>query len=455
VPYGEVNYSESVTGATLLYQQPITRQLEIEAVANYGYRVIDFVDKSDWVYDWFGKKVRMRRMPGEIDADATDQTNWQHGLYGRVLLRYRPHPQHSLRLSISPTYANRTGMERIKSNPNERDPLSAKRALATLISGFEWELNALPLASAPADLTERQVDRDYALQNTVLVKDYIYTSDTEEVIPGNVLRARNTNSHTFGVGDSVRLRVNEWLLVKASYELTTRFPRPDETFGDGRLIKANLELKPEISHNANLGPRLEIKKTSAGDFVLDTSGFLRQSDQLIVLLGNERSFSYQNVYAARALGVQGEVEWTAPGRYLNLQGSATYEDTRNDSGQGTFGAFDGDRIPSRPWLFGSWQAKLRFAKLFRPSDQLEPFYLGRYVHEYYRGWESQGLREFKQVVDAQTIHGAGITYSFRTDAVNASVTLEVHNLTDAKAYDFYGVQKPGRAFYAKVTGEFQ
>ena len=28
---------------------------------------------------------------------------------------------------------------------------------------------------------------------------------------------------------------------------------------------------------------------------------------------------------------------------------------------------------------------------------------------------------------------------------------EVHNLTDAKTYDFFGVPKPGRSTYFKVT----
>ena len=32
-----------------------------------------------------------------------------------------------------------------------------------------------------------------------------------------------------------------------------------------------------------------------------------------------------------------------------------------------------------------------------------------------------------------------------------SLTLELQNLTDAKAFDNFGVQRPGRAFYAKVT----
>jgi hypothetical protein len=70
-----------------------------------------------------------------------------------------------------------------------------------------------------------------------------------------------------------------------------RLPRPDEVFGSAALIQANLELEPEVSHNANLGPRVELRRTSLGDFTRDVNAFVRESDELIMLLGNElRSF---------------------------------------------------------------------------------------------------------------------------------------------------------------------
>ena len=83
---------------------------------------------------------------------------------------------------------------------------------------------------------------------------------------------------------------------------------------------------------------------------------------------------------------------------------------------------------------------------------LEPFYAGRYVHPFYRGWESQGLREFKQVVPAQLTHGIGISYTLRKPTP-LTATLEIQNLTDARVYDVFGSQRPGRAFSFKVTGE--
>jgi hypothetical protein len=87
------------------------------------------------------------------------------------------------------------------------------------------------------------------------------------------------------------------------------------------------------------------------------------------------------------------------------------------------------------------------------SDTLEPFYNGRYVHAFFRGWESQGLRQFKQVVDAQISHNAGVSWTVSRDVVRITSTVEVDNIANAKLFDNFGVQRPGRAFYVKVAGE--
>ncbi len=436
VPYGEVRYGERVFGATARYDVDLTPKVGLELIANYAHRTVDFVDKSAWVYDWYGRRIRERRVPGEISSDATDQTVWQNSAFGRALATWKVARQHTLRLALSPVYTTRTGVDRM-ADPMARDPLTAKRNLTTFVSGLEYELNLLG-------------DR---LSNILFVKDYLYHAAAEDPLPGRIFRAKETDSHTQGVGDSLRFRFAPWLYAKASYEFATRLPRPDEVFGNGVLILANLDLEPEVSHNANIGPRLEFRRTSFGDLTVDINAFLRDSDRLIVLLGNDRFYTYQNVYRSRGLGLENAVNWIAPGHFLSLDGSLTWQDVRNASTEGTFKDFEGDRIPNRPYLFGAWAARLRFEHLPGPDDTVEPFYYGRYVHEFYRGWESQGLRAFKQVVDSQLTHDLGVSWSVKRDIARVTSTFEIDNLTEAKVFDNYGVQRPGRALYLKITGE--
>ncbi len=437
VPYGEVHYGETVLGSTALYEVDLQPNLGLELVANYSHRATEFVDKSIWVYDWYGRRIRERRVPGEISSDATDQTEWQNSGFGRVAVSWRVTPQNVIRASVSPAYTTRTGDERIQADPNSRDPLTAKRNLFTAVGGVEYEANAFG---------ER-------LSNIVFVKGYYYSVAAEDPLPGGVFKARDSQSQTHGIGDSLRFRFNSWFFAKASYEYATRLPRPDEVFGNAALIHANLGLEPEISHNANLGPRFEWRRTGFGDLTVDVNGFLRDSDKLIVLLGNDRYYTYQNVYRSRGLGVENAVSWTSLGRYLGLDGTLTWQDVRNASDEGTFKGFKGDRIPNRPYLFASWAAHLRFANLPGPDDTVEPFYNGRYVHGFYRGWESQGLTKFKQVVDSQVTHNIGVSWTVNRTLARVTSTFEIDNVTDAKVYDNFGLQRPGRGYYVKVSGE--
>jgi hypothetical protein len=89
-----------------------------------------------------------------------------------------------------------------------------------------------------------------------------------------------------------------------------------------------------------------------------------------------------------------------------------------------------------------------------PSDELAFVWTTRYVHEFFRGWESVGRRDRKPMVPSQLLHGLALVYLVRGNPTTLSFTGEVQNLTDADAFDFFGVQRPGRAFYFKTTAEF-
>jgi TonB family protein len=438
VPYGEVSYGESVAGATLRYEADLRENVSFELVGSYARTSIDYSDQTEWSYWWNGRiRKRSLGVGGEIDGKAHDQRIWTHSAFGRGLVEWKLTPAHAVRASLTPSFATRSGDERIQADPTARDPLTAQRELFQLVSGVEHQLDVF----------------HGKLSNVVFVKDYLYDAKTEEPVTGGFFRRRDRASHTRGVGDSLRYRFAPWLYAKASYEYATRLPRADEVFGNGVLILANLELEPEVSHNANIGPRFEARATPAGDFVLDVNAFLRDSDRLIVLLGNDRTFTYQNVYRARGLGLENALSWVSPRRYVNLDGMLTWQDVRNASSAGTFGKFDGDRIPNRPYLFGSWAARLHFEQVLDERDAIEPYYHGRYVHEFFRGWESVGIVSSKQTVDSQVTHAAGVSWRVTRDFASVTSTFEVDNLTNAKAFDNYGVQRPGRAFYLKVTGE--
>jgi TonB family protein len=436
VPYGEVRYATRVHGITGRYSVDLPHDVTLEAVAAYSKRTTHFEDQSNWVYNWRGERVRERRIPGEIEADPTDQYSWQDNWFGRVTASWTPRAGHAFSLSTTPQLTHRTGDERLEADPS-RDPLTGARTRFSAVSGLEYRLDVL----------------DERLSNIFFVKDYVYRARSEEPLPGGGSKERDSRTHRQGIGNAARYRFSRWLLAKASYEWATRLPGPDEVFGDGMQIRPNLDLEPEVSHNANFGPRVDLMRTPAGDFTLEVNAFWRESDRFVVLLGNDRFFTYQNVYKARSRGLENAATWTAPNRLVSLDGNLTWLSLRNASSEGTFGSFEGDRIPNRPYLTASWGARLRFTGFPGGDDTLEPYYHGRYVHQFYRGWESQGIRELKQVVDAQWLHSAGITWAYNPSYGRFTTSLEVDNFTNARVFDNFGVARPGRGAFLKVTAE--
>jgi outer membrane receptor protein involved in Fe transport len=436
VPYGEARHGETSYGATLRYEQPLGGGFSVGATAHAARRTIEFVDEGAQVYDWFGNRIRERIRRGEIGNEPLDQIVWQDAALARLHASYEPNARHALRLSAAPTFVTRDGEERLGVAPGGRDPLAADRTLRTLVTGIEYQTRLFAAR----------------LENVVFAKHYLMDSRSEEVLPAGVVRRLDQFHQRFGAGDALRMRLTDWLYAKASYEFATRLPAPDEIFGDGVLIQPKLDLAPERSHNANVGLFAQARGTAIGNVRGELESFLRESDRLIVLLGNDRSFQYQNVYAARATGVEGAFDWSSPADRLGLGGNATWQDVRNVSDEGTFGDFEGDRIPNRPWLFANAHARVRRRLPRADGHEVTLGWNTRYVHWFYRGWESQGLREFKQRVDAQLVHGAWLTYALRGPP-SLSLTVEAQNVTDAKAFDHFGVQRPGRAFFMKLTGE--
>lgn len=355
----------------------------------------------------------------------------QDGAFGRFTVERALAPGQALRLTAAPTVVRRDGTDYLHDPAEGRDPLTARADLDQLVTGAEHELRLL----------------DDRLENIAFAKHYLSSMKAEDVEYMAPFIPRSSFIQEVGVGDMLRYQVTERLIAKASYEWSTRLPTAGEVFGDGGLLRANFDLEPERSHNLNLGGRLQEDHVQ-----IDLNAFARLTDRMILLLVGERFSVYENVYAARIVGLEAGASWVAPGEWASLEGSATVQDIRNASGEGTFAQFEGDRIPNRPWLLGALSGTLRHRGLLIKDDEASLFAGSRYVHEFHRGWESVGTAASKQVIETQLVHGAGVTYALRTRTPIVT-TFEVANLLDTRVFDSFGVQRPGRAFYLRLSVE--
>lgn len=436
VPYGDARYSVRTLGSLGRYSLAPSAAWRIEAYGGLTWRDTHVLDTGTCVYDWSGDCVRERPVDGELSTPGTDTRVGDLTAHGRARASWTPSEAHRVELAVTPLAFTRSG-EDLRNDGSTRDPLTAQRDLAQLVSGAEHAFVAGPLESR------------------AFVKHYAQWLRSEEPIPGgeDVTRVDRATQR-LGVGEGLRWSPAAPLQLKASYEWATRLPSPEEIFGDGVRIIDNLELAPESSHNLNLGGALQLERPQLGRLSLELQGFGRFTEDLIVLLGNDARYSYQNVFGARSLGVEASAAWSTPGEALGLDLNTTWMDLRNTSAEGTFGAYAGDRVPNRPYQMANGGLHLARRGLFSAYDRLGLDLYTRWVRAFYRGWESAGAVQFKQVVPAQLSHAAALTYAVHLDLerglyqVHGSV--EVDNLTNADLYDNFGVQRPGRAVNGKL-----
>ncbi|MEM6558987.1 MAG: TonB-dependent siderophore myxochelin receptor MxcH [Myxococcota bacterium] len=437
VPYGEVTSGELSAGGNLRYQNALSDAVELEAIAGYSRRRIRFRDLSTCAYNWRGECVEDGRAQNELGGGPQDTRLWDDNVFFRLNATVELPGDQTIRLSLSPSWTSRSGEQRVADPLARRDPFSAQRDLLTVVGGVEYE-------------DSYWADR---LENIAFAKLYVQRARSEERELTGVFARRDRDTETLGVGDSLVFRAADGFDIKASYEWATRLPQVEETFGDGVLILDNLELQPERSHNFNLGASAEFS-TSVGTFLPTVNGFWREISELIVLLSNAGSAAFQNVANARSVGVEGSLLWTSPGGHLSLGANTTFLDFRNVSSEGPFGNFDGDRIPNRPYVFANGFARLEFDDVIGTDDTIAFDWNSRFVEEFFRFWESQGREDTKQTIDRQLLHTAAAVYSFAFWPNEFSVALEVQNITNARVFDFFGVQRPGRSLFAKITAGF-
>nr|WP_171447458.1 TonB-dependent siderophore myxochelin receptor MxcH [Corallococcus carmarthensis] len=438
-PYGEVTSAEGSAGATLRYSQSHEPGITVDAVGGYTFRRNRFLDLGTCAYDWYGRCFTTLPQPGEISEGGVERYINQHTAFARLHAAWTPVPggAHTLRLAVSPTFVSRSGEDRRLQAINVLDPLSEGRGVTSLVTGVEYQADAF----------------DGRLQNIAFVKDYLQDVRAQKLLPSAEFLDLGRTAHEFGVGDSLRFRLGSTLSAKASYEWATRLPRPDELFGDGLLIADSLDLQPETSHNFNLGLGYASEPTPAGGFRANVGGFARLAEQLIFLTARGSYYAYENVVAARSLGVLGAAGWTSPGRYLSLDGNASWQDLRNTSTEGRYADFNGQRLPNRPYLTANGSAQGRLTGMLRFQDELLVTWRTRYVDSFLLAWEGVGSQDSKLRIDSQLTHALALTYVIRDMTTRLSWTLDFQNITNAQTFDFYGVQRPGRIIAAKFTLE--
>lgn len=436
-PFGQVRFTSQSQGLNLRYNIRPTNNWELDLKAGYNDNEWVSIDTSYNLYNWYGEVARVKIQPGEFGKEdhlVIDSENY----FARQSVRYNLSDKHTIKLAMAPTYGYQTGDDLLVDG--EYDPALDKGYLFDLVSGLEYS----------GDLVNQK------LKVITFVKNYRQSIRIESVDPSEEgLQVEKRSVNNYGAGTGLRYAWTNTFATKLSYEYAYRLPRQGEIFGNGQLTGKNTALLPENSHNVNLQWSLQSMPASGIEWQVQGNFFLRRVNNLIFLVVNAEGFGgYDNVWSANSQGVElsGKVKGLLKG--LNLNANTTYQSYFNTSDEGPFASFKGDRIPNTPYFFANGGAEYELDDLIQKNDRLLIFWNIRYVHSYFLGWESAGLPQFKAGVPRQWVQATGITHRINFKKMQTALTLEAQNLTNAKVFDLYGVQRPGRALYLKLTTQF-
>ncbi|SDG75891.1 Outer membrane cobalamin receptor protein [Prevotella communis] len=409
--------------------------LDVMLTANYNRNMTNNVDTATYEYNWLGERRYKNGRKGEVSYQDTKaySDNWNATF--RAI--YRPSKGHTITLNHLMQSADRKTNTATVDLSNSINKVTVKR-----ITGLSYQL-------APTDRWNA----------TVFVKNYDQRNSGPLALSGNdntsYVKTHNDVS-TLGYGAAAAYYILRGWQLKLSYERACRLPTTDELFGDNDLERGKFELKPERSHNYNLNMNYSHTFDRQHALYLEGGLIYRLTKDYIKRTTENVSGTYYGAYSNH-----GRVEtkgYNVGLRYdyqhwLSVGGNWTQMDVRDDEKTQETGSKQanltyGARMPNLPYQFANADMTLRWHDLGGKGNLLSCTYDLFYTHSFPLFSEVYGSASNKMTVPTQTAHNLTLTYAMKHGKYNFS--LECHNLTDAKLYDNFNLQKAGRAFYGKV-----
>lgn len=449
--YGEAFSKEkNYTGLLNYSKRFLHDRLKVNAIATYSLFNTKFVDTATVRYNWAGQIIGRNLRAGEINLGNDQRIDYKF-FSSRLNLSYDLSDRHALDFSELYYQQHRNG----------RDPLGAISAIENidvLTIPASYRKNNIALGLRSNWLNQ-------SLESIVALKHYSFQSRGYTTDNFGMGYQSSGDGQNLGYMAGLRWKSGNYL-IKSSYEFATRLPDEYEIFGDARLIKENMDLKPERSHNVNLNAQYQAVN---GDKNLTLSaGLFYRKVQDIIFLQLDIPFSrYINYERAAVKGAELEANY-APSKRFDFGANVTYQDIRRiDIKEAMFKNLEGSRVPNIPFFFGNFWLSTYFSDVVEKGDRVEFNWNGSYTHRFFLYaipksqepglFEKDGNIQTSLIIPrdgrlGQLSNNVGLYYHFAKPKL--TLAAECRNIGDVKLYDNFNVQKPGRAFYVKLLYQF-
>ncbi|MDO5105872.1 TonB-dependent receptor [Capnocytophaga sp.] len=430
----------------------LLKGLDLSTFTTYSKTNRQVIDTVPYIYNWTGQIAKAYNgidnatwsKGGGEAGRATLASNDERNLANRSNLHYHIGKHHSIGASYFLNYFTR----------EIDDPLETKEARESMdkrrynkqITTFNYDgsffSNKLKLSLFYKIYQQRVQLTEFSVRR----------------LPGGNYQVNSTKHDRMmndkGYGAVLSYALTPKISLSASTERAIRLPGITEILGNtSENIDPNVTLRPENSRNFNVG--LNVGNFTFGKHELggEANFFIRDIHDLIqrgVPRNSADFYQFENLGKVLSKGVDAKLRYNW-NKKLFINVVASYFDARfnlqyNEHGIEYF--YYGSRLRNAPYLTGNCNAEYIFNDLMQKNSRLAVNYNFNYTHEFFRDWENLGSAN-KIIIPAQPLHDVGLTYTFPNR--KWTLAFNAKNIFDTQVFDNYALQKPGRAFYGKLT----
>ncbi|WP_394798086.1 TonB-dependent receptor [Porphyromonas gingivalis] len=439
-----IQHAENKSGMFMLENKlmksgMLNNRLNFESHFSLSHTTNNFVDTARVNHDFEGNIYPSPNGQGETGDVPHNSNDKGLEINERINFDYRLSGNHSLNLNTLINYARR--------QPN--DDLASQHAgfviggfpskKTSVVSGLTWE----------AKLFGRK------LTNMFSAKYFHLHSEIEDLTSYEMIEAPKKKSNkTSQIGwiEAMKYEPFRGFHLKASYQRAIRLPNSQELFGDGIITFPAAGLKPEKSHNFNLGFLIDKNDVlGLSRLQFEVNGFYMQVSDMIKLMKQHMAAGYVNAEKVHIKGIETELKLDiSPTVYA--YGNLTYQDVRDvlDYLPGTQAPnpTKGLRLPNIPYLFANFGTEYHSDRLFK-NWYVKAFWDGKFTEEFFYFWELTELQ--KRRIPRSFVNDIGLLLTYKN---KYSIALECHNLMNKEVWDQFRQPLAGRTFHLKFRYVF-
>jgi len=414
-------------------------RLNLESHLSLSHMTNNFVDIAQVNYDFEGNIYPSPNGMGETGEVPHNSNDKSLEINERINFDYKLSANQSLNLNTLINYAQRQPNDEIASQHAGFVIGGFPSKKTSVISGLTWDTKLFR----------------GKLTNMFSAKYFHLHSEIEDLTSYEMIEApkkKNNTTSQIGWIEAMKYQAFRGFHLKASYQRAIRLPNSQELFGDGIITFPAAGLKPEKSHNFNLGfliDKNDILGLSRLQF--EVNGFYMQVSDMIKLMKQHMAAGYVNAEKVHIKGIETELKLDiTPTVYA--YGNLTYQDLRDVlnylPGTQAPNPTKGLRLPNIPYLFANFGAEYHRDQLFK-NWHIKAFWDGKFTEEFFYFWELTELQ--KRRIPRSFVNDIGLLLTYKN---KYSVALECHNMMNKEVWDQFRQPLAGRTFHLKFRYVF-